>query len=82
MPSTLSTGYGQHGVLATSPNHYVTINPGFYQMNNVVLTPGIPPFSTEEIYKLSNGPHTPDIAVKFQVMVVLPGAITIDVQAV
>lgn len=82
MPSTLSTGFGQVGVLAISPNAYSTKSPGHYQLNHVVLTPGIPPFSREEIYKLSNGPHTPDISVKFQQMVTAPGSIMIDVYAI
>ncbi len=83
MPSTLSTGFGQVGVLATSPTNYQTTSPGHYQLNNVVLTAGIPPFSTDTIYKLSNGPHTPDVSVKFQQMVGAPPApITINVYAV
>ena len=69
MPSTLATGFGQQGILATSPTNYVTTAPGNYRLDNVVLTPGIPPFSTEQIYKLSNGPYTPDVSVKFQQMV-------------
>jgi|GEM_PF-2232115 len=83
MPSTLSTGFGQTGVLATSPAPYQTMSPGHYRQTNVVLTPGIPPFSREDIYKLSNGPHTPDISVKFQQMLAPPGGpITIDTYAI
>jgi hypothetical protein len=82
MPSTLSTGFDQTGILAVSPMPYQTTAPCFYQLNHVVLTPGIPPFDQNEIYKLSNGPHTPDISVQFQLMVVAPGLITIHVRAI
>ena len=84
MPSTLSTGFGQTGVLATSPVAYLTPQPGQYRLTNVALTPGIPPFSREDIYKLSNGAHTPDISVKFQQMLIPPGGnpITIEVYAI
>lgn len=81
--STLSTGFGQNGVLATTPAPYQTTAPSHYRLNNVALTPGIQPFSREEIDKLSNGPHTPDISVKFQQMLTPAGGpITIDVYAV
>jgi hypothetical protein len=81
--STLSTGFGQNGVLATTPAPYQTTAPSHYRLTNVVLTPGIPPFSNQDIYKLSNGPHTPEISVKFQQMLTPPGGpITIDVYAV
>jgi hypothetical protein len=79
-PSTLSTGFGQAGILATSPAPYQTTSPGHDPLDNVILTPGIPVFSTETIYKISNGPHTADISVKFTQMVVA-GPITIDVYA-
>lgn len=83
MPSTLSTGFGQTGILANSPNNYDTVQPGQYRLTNVTLTPGIPVFSTEEIYKLSNGAGTPDISVKFQSMIGhAAGAIVINVYAI
>ena len=81
MPSMLATGYGLTGILAVSPLPYQTTAPGYYQLNQAVLMPGIPPFVQNEIYILSNGPHTPDIPVQFQLMVVAPGLITIHVRA-
>ena len=83
MPSTLSTGINQTGVLATSPVPYRTNSPGHYSLITVALTPGTPVFNREIIYKISNGPHTPDISVKFQQMSRAPaGPITIDVYAI
>lgn len=83
MPGILATGFGQTGILATSPNAYQTTAPGFYRLNNVALVPGIPVFSRETIYKLSNGPATPDISVKFTQMLAPPGGpISIDVYAI
>lgn len=83
MPGILATGFGQTGILATSPNPYQTTQPGYYRLTHVALAPGIPVFSTETIYKLSDGPGTPDISVRFTQMLAPPGGpISIDLYAI
>ena len=83
MPSTLSTQFGQVGILATSPVNYTDKGGGHYLQVKVVLTQGIPPFSRDVIYHLSDGPGTPDISVKFnQLLKLADGSINIETYAI
>ncbi len=82
MPSTLSTGIGQSGVLARSNDNYLDQGGGQYLQQNVVLTPNSPVFDINTIYHLSNGPGTPDISVKFKELIKLPSGINIRTYAI
>lgn len=82
MPSTVSLGFERQGVLATSATPYVTPTPGHYRLDNITPTPGAPMFNINDIYHLSNGPHTPDIAVKFHSIVAGAVGMNLNVYAI